>query len=434
MADRIKGITVQIGGDTTGLSKALSGVNKELSSTESQLKDVERLLKLDPGNTKLMEQKQRLLAEAVGETKSKLDTLKEAEKQVQQQFAEGKVSQQQYEGLQREISATQTKLETLEAQARQTGSVAAQQLDHVGGKLQAFGGTMSAAGTALLPVTAAVTAAGTAAVTTTAAFDEQMSAVRSISGATGESFDRLREKALEMGAKTAFSATEAAQALEYMAAAGWSTEDMLAGIEGVMAAAAASGEDLALTSDILTDGLTAFGMGAEDADRFANVLVAAGNASNTSVAMMGETFQYAGSVCGALGISLEDASVAAGLMANSGIKASQAGTTLRAGLTNLVKPTKAMKAAMEAYNISIHTTEDGSVDLMATMESLRSGLGGLDETTRAAALASIFGKDAMSGWAAVVTATDEDFRTLTEAIYGCSGAAAAASEVRLDNL
>lgn len=293
---------------------------------------------------------------------------------------------------------------------------------------------MDNVGKKLMVVTGAVVAMGTAAVKTTADFDAGMSNVQAVSGATGEDFDALREKALEMGSKTAFSASEAAAAMEYMAQAGWTTEDMLAGIEGVMNAAAASGEDLATTSNILTEGLTAFGMAADESARFADVLVAAGNASNTSVADMGETFKYAGAVCGTLGISIEDAAVATGLMANAGIKGSNAGTALRSGLSNLISPTKKMSDAMTQYGISVQTTADGSVDFMATMQNVRSALGGLDASTQAAALSTIFGKEAMSGWAAVVTASDEDFQNLTNTIYDCTGAAEEASEVRLDNL
>ena len=293
---------------------------------------------------------------------------------------------------------------------------------------------MDNVGKKLTVVTGAVAAMGAAAVKTTADFDAEMSTVQSISGATGDDFDALRDKALEMGSTTAFSASEAASAMEYMAMAGWTTEDMLDGIAGVMNAAAASGEDLAATSDILTDGLTAFGMAASDSAHFADVLVKAGNSANTNVAMMGETFKYAGAVCGTLGISIEDAAIATGLMGNAGIKASQAGTALRSGLTNLVKPTKAMSEAMKQYGVSVQTTSDGSVDFMATMQNVRSALGGLDETTRAAAISTIFGKEAMSGWAAIVTASDADFNNLTEAIYNCEGAAEAAAAVKLDNL
>lgn len=294
--------------------------------------------------------------------------------------------------------------------------------------------TMDKVGKKLMVVTGAIVGMGTAAVKTTADFDAEMSTVQSISGATGEDFDALRDKALEMGSTTAFSASEAASAMEYMAMAGWSTEDMLDGIAGVMNAAAASGEDLAATSDILTDGLTAFGLAASDCAHFADVLVAAGNNANTSVSMMGETFKYAGAVCGTLGITVEDCAIATGLMGNAGIKASQAGTALRSGLSKLIDPTTEAAKAMEQYGFNIATTEDGSVDFMGTMQNLRSAMGDLDATTQAQALSTIFGTEAMSGWAAIVSASDADFQSLTEAIYGCEGAAEAAAAVKLDNL
>lgn len=289
-------------------------------------------------------------------------------------------------------------------------------------------------GTKLSKVSAVIVGLGTAAVKVTADFDSQMSTVRAISGATGDEFDALRGKAIEMGEATAFSASEAGEAMEYMAMAGWKTEDMLAGISGVMAAAAASGEDLSTTSGILTNTLTAFGKSAQDSAHFADVLVAAGNNAYTSVSMMGETFKYAGAVCGTLGISIEDAAIATGLMGNAGIQASQAGTALRAGLTNLVKPSKEAATAMEAYGVSIAATDDGSVDFMATMKNLRQTLGGLESTEQAAAIAAIFGKDAMAGWSAIVNASEDDFTDLTNAIYNCEGAAQEAADIKLDNL
>lgn len=371
MADRIKGITIEIGGDTTGLSKALGGVNKEIRNTQSQLKDVERLLKLDPSNTELLSQKQKLLAQTVAETKDKIDTLKTAEKQAQQQFAEGKISQDQYDALKREIIDTEQKLKSLEDQA-QKANVVLQQISVAGDKFQEFGGKVSDVGEKFLPVTAAVTALGAVAVKTTADFDTAMAKVSAISGATGDDFDKLREKAREMGAKTKFSASDAADAFQYMAMAGWKTEDMLNGIEGIMNLAAASGEELALTSDIVTDALTAFGLTAKDSAHFADILAAASSNSNTNVSMMGETFKYVAPLAGSLKYSAEDTAVAIGLMANSGIKASQAGTQLRAAITNMVKPTDSMIGVMDELGIEI-TNDDGSMkSLKETTEMLRS--------------------------------------------------------------
>ena len=200
MADRIKGITVEIGGDTTGLSKALSGVNKEIKSTQTQLKDVNKLLKLDPTNTTLLEQKHKLLKQAVSETKDKLTQLKSVQDQMDAGLKNGTVTQQQYDALQREIVETEQNLRSLQDQAATTNATLAK-IDEAGEKLQNIGSSVENVGKKFLPVTAAVTGLGTAAVKTAADFDSEMSKVSAISGATGDDFDQLRAKAREMGAK-----------------------------------------------------------------------------------------------------------------------------------------------------------------------------------------------------------------------------------------
>ena len=295
--NRIKGITVEIGGDTTKLQTALKGVNTEIRNTQSQLRDVEKLLKLDPGNTELIAQKHRLLAQAVSETREKLETLKTAQQQADEALRNGTISQDQYDALQREIVETEQRLRSLEEQANQSAT-ALQKIGATGEKLQTVGNKISSVGQKLLPVTGVVTGLGTVAVKTAADFDSAMSRVAAVSGATGSDFDSLRDKAREMGAKTKFSATEAADAMNYMAMAGWKTEDMLSGIEGVMYLAVASGEDLATTSDIVTDALTAFGLTAADSGHFADVLAAVSSNANTNVSMMGETFKYCAPVAG----------------------------------------------------------------------------------------------------------------------------------------
>lgn len=433
MANRIKGITVEIGGDTTGLDKALKGVNSTIRSTQSSLKDVNRLLKLDPKNTTLLSQKQKLLKDSIGATKEKLEGLKEAQKQAKEQLERGELGQDKYDALQREIVETEQELKRLEAEAQSCESKLEKMAD-VGSKMQKVGDGMTSAGKKIMPLSAAVTGLGVVSVKTAADFDESMSKVAAVSGATGEDFDKLRAKAREMGAKTKFSASEAADAMNYMAMAGWKTEDMLSGIDGIMNLAAASGEDLATTSDIVTDALTAFGLSAEDSGHFADVLAAASSNANTNVSMLGESFKYAAPVAGALGISAEDTSVALGLMANAGIKASQSGTALRTGLTNLAKPTKQMQAFMDKYNIALVQNEDGSVNLRETMISLREKMGGLSESEQAAAASAIFGKNSMAGWLAIINASDQDFDKLTGAIDNCDGTALDMAETMQDNL
>ena len=588
----IKGLTVKIGGDTTGLQKALKGVNTQIKTTQAELKDINNLLKLDPTNTEFLQQKQKALADEIGSTKEKLETLKTAEQQAQQQFAEGKISQEQYDALKREVIATEESLKSLETEAKnapnqmqqsleglntkikttqtelkeidkllkldptntellqqkqralsdeigntkeklqllkneeqevqqkfQEGKVSQEQYDAlkrsiieteeslksledtvgsgsaklagISAEAGKIGENLTSAGEKMLPVTAAVTGLGTAAVKTAADFDAQMAKVSSISGATGKDLTDLEAKAREMGAQTKFSAKEAGEAMEYMAMAGWKTGDMLNGIEGIMNLAAASGENLASTSDIVTDAMTAFGLSAEgttkivkdgftkevaNATHFADVLAAASSNSNTNVSMLGESFKYAAPVAGALGYSVEDTAVALGLMANSGIKASQGGTALRTMLTNLAKPTDTVESAMKYLNISLSNSDGSMKSLKELMEDLRKSFGeckmstkefnsklaelneqhesgtltdkkyekavedltkkayGAEGALKANLAASLAGKEGMSGLLSIVSAAPEDYDKLMNSIYNCDGAAEEMATTMQDNL
>ena len=265
-------------------------------------------------------------------------------------------------------------------------------------------------------------------------FEAGMSKVQAVSGASNEQLQRLSDKAKEMGATTKFSATEAADAMNYMAMAGWKTEDMLNGIDGIMNLAAASGEDLATTSDIVTDALTAFGLTAQDSTHFADVLAAASSNANTNVSMMGETFKYVAPVAASLGYSAEDCAVAIGLMANSGIKASQSGTALRSMFSRLAKPSKEVKEAMEKLNISLTDSHGNMKSLDTLMGDLRKSFSGLSEAEKAEMASSLAGQEAMSGLLAIVNASDADFNKLKDAIYGADGASAKMAETMQDNL
>ena len=433
MAGRIKGITVEIGGDTTGLEKALRSVNTTIRNTQSQLKDVNRLLKLDPSNTELLSQKQRALKDAIGATTDKLETLKQAQAQAKQQLENGDLGQDKYDALQREIIETEQELRRLQEEAAST-SVALSKIDQAGKKMEAFGDSVTHAGQAIMPASMAVAGLGAAAVKTAADFDAGMSKVAAISGATGEDLDALRDKAREMGAKTKFSASEAASAMEYMAMAGWKTEDMLGGIEGIMNLAAASGEDLATTSDIVTDALTAFGMTAQDSAHFADILAAASSNANTNVAMMGETFKYCAPIAGALGFSAEDVAEAIGLMANAGIKSTQAGTALRTIMNNLSGEVKITGKALGEVTIATTNTDGSMRDLSGILADCRGAFSQLSESERAQAAEALVGKNAMSGFLALMNAAPEDIEKLSTAIENCDGTAAQMAETMQDNL
>ncbi|MGN0500600.1 MAG: phage tail tape measure protein [Ruminococcus sp.] len=292
----------------------------------------------------------------------------------------------------------------------------------------------SAVITTLAGITAALGAGATAAATVGSSFEAAMSKVSAISGATGEALQGLTDKAKEMGAKTKFSASESASALQYMAMAGWDTESMLNGIDGIMNLAAADGLDLATTSDIVTDALTAFNLKASDSTHFADVLAKASSSANTNVSMLGESFKYVAPLAGTMGYSVEDVSLALGLMANASVKGSMAGTSLKTALSNLASPTEAMANVMAKYGISISDAEGNALPLIDVLKQLREKFGGLSETEQAAAASTLFGKEAMSGMLAIINASDSDFDNLTQSINNADGAAKSMADTMQDNL
>ena len=297
-----------------------------------------------------------------------------------------------------------------------------------------FGAWAAAGASAFRTVTGGITGLAKGIVQSGMEFESTMSTVKAISGATSDEMDRLTNLAKEMGATTKFTATESAEALKYMGMAGWDAGQMISGLPGILNLAAAGETDLGTTSDIVTDGLSAFGLKAEDAAHFSDALAAAFTSTNTDVLMMGETFKYVGPVCGSLGTSMEDTAIAAGLMAGQGVKASQAGTSLRRGLQNLIAPTKPVAAAMEKYGVAIATTADGQLDLLGTIKNVRSALSGMSDVERTAAVSAIFGANAQTGWNAIIKTSDEEFQRVTESIYGCEGAAQKMADIKMDNL
>ncbi len=298
---------------------------------------------------------------------------------------------------------------------------------------QVMGASMQSVGKALtFGVTAPLVGIGIKSVKTASEFEAAMSKVKAISGATGGDFKKLEDIAKKMGATTKFTAIDSAEALKYMGMAGWKTDQMIAGLPPIMNLAAASGENLGTVSDIVTDSLTAFGMKATDAARFSDVLAAAATNSNTNVGLMGETFKYAAPVAGALGYSIEDTAVAVGLMANAGIKGSQAGTALRSAFTRLVKPTKEVNKGLELIGLSADDFRGKS--LHETIDILRDSFKGLDGSQQAEIASMIFGQRAMSGMLGIINASEEDYNKLTTAIQNSSGSADEMAKIMNDNL
>lgn len=463
MADRIKGLKIVLGADATELINAIYKTNSEISKTTSNLREVEKALKLDPTNINLLKDKQSALTDAIQETKSKID----AEKQALEDMKAKGVSDtsEEFKNLKTQIDLDESSLDNLKGQMSKFGSVSAQVLQAVGGQVKDVGTKIADVGQSLTQkVTVPIVAGFGAAIKTTADFDSQMSKVQAIAGASADEMTQLEAKAREMGATTKFSATESGQALEYMAMAGWKTDQMLDGLDGIMNLAAASGEELGTTSDIVTDALTAFGLKAEEAGRFADILAAAATNSNTNVSMLGESFKYAAAPAGALGYSAEDVSIALGLMANSGIKADMAGTSLRNMFQRMAKPTKESAMAMERLGIELYNEEGKMYSFREIMDKMRQGFTeinmplseynakldaldaaladgtlkqskyedaleelnlqafGAEGAEKARAAAMLGGARAMSGLLAIANASEEDYNKLTQAIDNSSNA------------
>lgn len=293
---------------------------------------------------------------------------------------------------------------------------------------------VSAITTTLAGIATTLGAGATAAATVGSSFEAAMSKVSAISGASGKDLQSLTDKAKEMGAKTKFSASESAEALQYMAMAGWNTKSMLNGIDGIMSLAAADGLDLATTSDIVTDAITAFGLKASDSTHFADVLAKASSSANTNVSMLGESFKYVAPLAGAMHYSVEDVSVALGLMANASVKGSMAGTSLKTALSNLASPTDAMAEVMKKYKISMTDANGEALPLIDVIKELRTKFSGLSETEQTAAASTLFGKEAMSGMLAIINASDKDFNSLVKNIDNADGSAQKMADTMQNNL
>lgn len=425
--DRVKGITIEIGGDAQKLSKALEGVNKDISHTQSQLKDVNELLKLDPTNMKLLEQKSELAGESIKKTKEKLKALKEAEKQVQEQFKQGKVSEEAYRSLQREIEATEISLKNLE---KQTGAT----YTAIGNKVKGVGSSIKGAGKAMMPVTAGVVGAGAAGLKVAADFEAGMSKVKAVTGATDKEFEALRQKAIELGASTSFSSEEVADAMTEMAKAGWSSQQIIDGMGGVLSATAASGEQLGSVSTIVADAITGFGLAAGDSARVADLLTQAANGGTIGINDLGESYKYIAPLAQSTGYSIEEITTALMAMSKSGIKGSQAGTSLRTTLTNMIRPTDNMAIAMEELGIEI-ANEDGTFksfdELLGIM---RGSFSGLTDEQKAYYASVIAGKEGQSGLLSLLNMTQTEYDELTASMTHCKGVADETAAVMQDNL
>ncbi|HAR6387338.1 TPA: phage tail tape measure protein [Staphylococcus pseudintermedius] len=437
MASPIGNMVIRVDLDGAGFNKGIAGLNRqmrmvsrEMSANLSQFGRYDKSLEKSRLKVDGLTKRQQLQTQKVKELKAQYNRLsaETGENSAKTQAAASKYNEA-YAKLnlyERELQEATNEMKRMETQQRalntSMGKLGAK-LSSWGPKLQEIGRNMQSIGRSMsLYVTAPVVAGFGAAVKKSIDFDDSMRKVKATSGATSGEFQQLRDKALEMGAKTKFSASQSAEALNYMALASWDTKEMMTGIDGVMQLAAASGEDLGSVSDIVTDSLTAFGLKAKDSGHFADVLAQASSKANTDVRGLGEAFKYAAPVAGALGYTVEDTSIAIGLMSNAGIKGEKAGTALRTMFSNLAKPTKAMKNQMDELGISITDSQGNMLPMRDVMDQLRGKFKGLSKDQQASAAATIFGKEAMSGALAVINASDEDYKKLTKSIDNSAGA------------
>lgn len=442
-----------------GQANSTEALGAKFSALKAQLVDLHKKQTAQEAMLDKAKSAYQKCAKEVSELEAKQNDLKnstedsaEAEKQLQEELDAAKANMDKAARsitfYQKQLNLTERDQVNLKDELKQTKGYldeSSSSADGCATSIDQFGKKTKDSVSAVEALAEAVVAAGIAekvkdvaaalydCVDTFGTFQSQMSAVQAISGAAGADMDALAAKAKEMGASTAFTAAQAGQAMEYMAMAGWKTEDMLGGLEGIMSLAAASGEDLASTSDIVTGALTAFGLSAQDSGHFADVLASASSNANTNVGLMGETFRYAAPVAGALGYSIEDVALVVGLMSSSMIKGSEAGTALRGILTNLAKPSSDVAGYMEKLGISLTDSEGNMRSLSELLGILRERFAELSEAEQAEYAAGLAGKEAMSGLLAIVNAGEADYRKLADAINTCAGAAREMSETRLDN-
>ena len=444
MADRIKGITVEIGGDTTGLSKALSGVNKEIKSTQTQLKDVNKLLKLDPTNTTLLEQKHKLLKQAVSETKDKLTQLKSVQDQMDAGLKNGTVTPQQYDAWQREIVETENELKNLQKEL-DNSSTAMTKMTAAGEKLQSVGDSISGVGKKMLPVTAGITALGTAAVTTAANFESSMSQVQATMGITKDSMsevdgqsvntmDTLSALAKEMGETTAFSATECAEALNYLALAGYDTQEMVDTLPTVLNLAAAGDMELAEASDMVTDAMSALGMETSDADVMVDQMAKTASSTNTSVAQLGEGILKIGATARNVKGGTAELNTALGILANNGIKGAEGGTHLRNVILSLQEGCEDGAIAVGDMSVQVYAAEGNMRSLNDILGDMNTAMDGMTTAEKNNIISKIFNKTDLASVNALLANTGDTWDDLQNSITNSAGAAQQMADTQLDNL
>ena len=419
---RIKGITIELNGDSSKLEASLKSVNSEIRNTESKLKDVNKLLKMDPGNTNLLSQKYKTLQTEIGATREKLNTLKEAAKQADQALVEGKMSQEQYDALQREIAETEQSLRSLEQEYKNFGSVQAQQVAAAGEKMKELGGKMESAGKTLTThVTLPLAAVGAAGVASFAEVDKTMQLTNKTMGNTEEQAELLNKAMKDAAANSTFGMKDAATATLNFARAGLSAEEAAAALAPAMNLAAGEGGNLDTVSGGLVATINGFHGSFDEAGHYADVFAAACNNSALDVDSLSHAMSVAAPIFSSAGYSVNDAALYMGIMANNGIDADKAANSLKTGLARLVSPAKEGAEMMDKLGISV-TNSDGTMkSSIQIQKELHDAFGKLSESEQIAAASAIFGKNQMAPWLALINTAPEDVGELDAALSSCAG-------------
>lgn len=418
MSDRIKGITIEIDGDTTKLSKALKNVNNELRQSQNQLKDVDKLLKLDPGNTTLLQQKYKALGESIEETKQKLQMLGDAEKQMQ---ANGQAGTAEWDNLQREIVATEQDLKSLTQEYKNFGSVAAQQVAAAGEKMKELGGKIEGAGRSLMPLTGALTAAGAVGVSKFAEVDKTMTLTNQTMNNTAEQAKLLSDAMKDAAANSTFGMGDAATATLNFARAGLKAEQAASTLAPAMNLAAGEGGNLDTVSQGLVATINGFGDSFDKASDYADVFAAACNNSALDIDSLSGSMSIAAPVFKAAGYSVNDAALYMGVMANSGIDAYVAANALKTGLARLAKPAKEGATAMAELGIEVFNADGSMKDSITVQRELHETFSKLSEQEQIAAASAIFGKNQMSNWLALINTAPDNVQALSDSLSKCAG-------------
>lgn len=437
MANNIRGITIEIGAETTGLDKALQSVNKISREIGKELGQINRSLKFNPKDTELLGQKQKVLGEQISSTKDKLKQLKSAEKEVQQQFKDGDISAEQYRAFRREIIETESKLKHYKSQVYDTvkeQDKLGQALQGAGKHMQDFGKKVGDIGKSMsTKVTLPIIGIGVAASKLGIDFEESMSEVQAVTGATGDELQQLEDAAREAGATTNKSARDAADALKYMGLAGWDVATSQEALMPMLKLSSAGNMELGRTSDLVTDSMSALGLGIDEMDGYLDILAQASRNSNTDIDALSEAFVAVGGRLNLLGIPTNDAAVALGILGDNGIKGSEAGRGLNAVLTNLTAPTGKAKEALEELNISAFDSSGEFIGLEETFQLVKDATNGMTQEQQNMYYSMIAGKEHGKTFNAILGSLGDGWDGLSADVANAEGALDEMYDTMTDN-